>query len=842
MTGALRLTTMLVLLAGLFGRPARAEPEETKLLWEIGTVDDRAGEFLYGPGGYRSYARDGLLIVGHSKAKTDWPYVHPGPDDLRAGGEKHSFSIAFKLADAPKRPCRLIVDLLDTHNLSPSRLIFKVNGRTIAQHDTPASKTDLSIQGKPELGQEHRIEINVPGEKLRAGLNEIVIENSRGSWVLYDWLGFQTPGSLQLLSLTAAQRSELQKRLPSKPKLQRIVVVFKTHFDIGYSDLARNVVKQYRTSMIDRALGVIEANRRQPAAEQFAWTVPGWPMAQILWTGQTAERCRAVEKALKDGHLVLHGLPFTTHTETLELEDLVRGLGYSSRIARRLGLELPRDAKMTDVPCHSWATATLLKHAGIEFIHIGCNDASMPPRVPLLFRWEGPDGSRVLTMLTNTYGTWPFPPKDWPHKTWLALLHTGDNAGPPSPDHVRSVLQTYRRRLPGVKVTIGRMADFADAILAEDPDLPVVRGDMVDTWIYGPMSAPAGCKTARSVRPALPATESLHTQLRTWGADAPDSRAALAKAYQASLLYGEHTWGLATQHYVKLAYGEAWQRLVARGLDKNHKLLDESWDEHEEYINGARQLIEPLLQEHLKVLASSVNAKGRRIVVYNPLPWRRSGIVTVRTDQTGLRAVRAVDANDVSQVVADATTVRFLARDVPSMGYRTYVPVAAADAPPVGLKVDEATNTIEGPFFRAVLDAESGVIRSLVDRHSGRELVDASAPHGFGAYLYERHDGVSRRLRAQTIPRIARGHARQDGQSPRRRALRGRQPDRHDAPLRAGCAGGFVRDDGRGKPVPAARRFDSPDAVQRRAGGRSGRLPQQTARDLARIRLDLPAA
>jgi hypothetical protein len=33
--------------------------------------------------------------------------------------------------------------------------------------------------------------------------------------------------------------------------VQEVVVVFKTHFDIGYTDLARNVVAKYRTSMID---------------------------------------------------------------------------------------------------------------------------------------------------------------------------------------------------------------------------------------------------------------------------------------------------------------------------------------------------------------------------------------------------------------------------------------------------------------------------------------------------------------------------------------------------------------------------------------------------------------
>jgi hypothetical protein len=40
--------------------------------------------------------------------------------------------------------------------------------------------------------------------------------------------------------------------------VQQIIVVFKTHFDIGYTDLARNIVERYRTTMIDQVLDVVD--------------------------------------------------------------------------------------------------------------------------------------------------------------------------------------------------------------------------------------------------------------------------------------------------------------------------------------------------------------------------------------------------------------------------------------------------------------------------------------------------------------------------------------------------------------------------------------------------------
>ena len=184
------------------------------------------------------------------------------------------------------------------------------------------------------------------------------------------------PANAQLADVTpetqALVRSHREKR---KTRLERVIVVFKTHFDIGYTDLAGDVVQQYRTSMIDRATGVIEQNRNQPPQEQFVWTLPGWPLAQVLWQGQTLRRRQTIERVLRDGHLAVHALPFTTHTGTLELEELVRGLGFSSRLSRRYGLELPRDAKMTDVPCHSWVVPTLLKRGRREGLDSVCSAA-----------------------------------------------------------------------------------------------------------------------------------------------------------------------------------------------------------------------------------------------------------------------------------------------------------------------------------------------------------------------------------------------------------------------------------------------------------------------------------
>jgi len=526
-------------------------------------------------------------------------------------------------------------------------------------------------------------------------------------------------------------------------RVEQVVVVFKTHFDIGYTDMASNIVQKYRTTMIGQALKVVDQNRGLPPEQQFVWTIPGWPMKKILedWPGQTPERKQRVLDAFDQGRFVVHALPFTTHTELLEPEDLVRGMRFSSDLSRANGKPLPRDAKMTDVPSHSWILPTLLRHAGVDFLHLGCNAASSSPQVPRLFWWEGPDSSRLLTMYTaESYGTGLVPPRDWPHRTWLALIHTGDNHGPPTPEEVRDLLQEAKQKLPGVKIRIGRLSDFADAILAEKSEIPVVRGDMPDTWIYGPMANPDGMALARNLRPAIAATDFLATELHAWRASAPDTTATLAAAYEKSLLYSEHTWGGAFWwiygKYI-LKFGEEWEQERAAG---KFQRIESSWDEHTAYIQSARDLIRPALEGELHSLAQAVKVSGRRIVVFNPLPWSRSGMVAavVKGPLGPLTEVGTGRRIPIERTGDNG--LRFLAREVPAGGYKTFtLPDSPKPERPPATPFP-ASHVIENKFFRVTLDPARGTVQSLIDRRSGRELVDASAPQGFGQYLYERFD------------------------------------------------------------------------------------------------------
>ena len=317
----------------------------------------------------------------------------------------------------------------------------------------------------------------------------------------------------KIKTVSAPSKSDIA----SPPKVTDVWVAFKTHFDIGYTDTIEGVLRKYRVKMMDNALGIIDQERQLPPEKRFAWIIPGWPAAHILGPKQEPARKPRIEQAIREGTLAIQALPFSLHTESSDLEDLVRGMRFSSAIARKYGRPLPIAAKMTDVPCHSWVWPTVLAHAGVKFLQIGSNGASGHLRLPHLFWWEGPDGSRILCNYTPDYGSPMTAPSGWPAKNYLAMIMTGDNQGPPSLAEVENLRQYAEKNMPGIRVHFGTLDDFARAVLAEKPELPVVRGDMPDTWIHGWLSMPIESKAAHTVRPLQPAVETLDTQLRAWG-------------------------------------------------------------------------------------------------------------------------------------------------------------------------------------------------------------------------------------------------------------------------------------------------------------------------------------
>ncbi len=506
------------------------------------------------------------------------------------------------------------------------------------------------------------------------------------------------------------------------PNVKEIIVICKTHFDIGFTHRVKDIVNYYQTDMIDNAFKAMDASGDLPKEQQFAWTLPGWVLSKTMedWDGQNPERKKKLEEKYRSGQIISHALPFTITSDICGLEEMVRGLGFSSALSRKYNLPLSRSGKLTDEPSHTGALATVLANAGVKFLHIGCNWPSGFVKTPGLFWWEGPDGSRVLTLYSPIYGTsyglypeaWTspddpmigknlIPAKDWPYKVWPAILVTGDNSGPPTGEQIKAMFEEIKAKMPGVDVHMGTMDDFYDAMMQENPVLPVVKSAMPDTWVHGVMCDPGGVRLSREVRSLISSAEALNTQLKCWGVEMPSVSKEVANAYEKIALYGEHTWGGSK---AISAYGEAFRKLPT----EEYKDLEASWEDKTDYIRDASEITQAIATSDLACLAKNVRRNSTSYVVYNPLPWVRSGLVKV------------------------GNRVMFV-KDIPSCGYRT-IPV---DNPDESMHESKSAS-IENEFFKITFDPEKGAVSSWLDKQTGREWIDKNASHGFGQYLNER--------------------------------------------------------------------------------------------------------
>lgn len=170
----------------------------TKLLWQIGKRDNDTREFALAPADFTKFTNGGFFVVGRSNPKTDWPYIHPGPHDECCGKQPHDFTIVFNLRSEPKKgTCRLLFDLVDTHKSYPPKLRIDINGRLFS-HILPRGGHDKSFSGDFSKAREHFFDITFPANILKAENNRITITTTSGRCFMYDWIGFETPVSIQI--------------------------------------------------------------------------------------------------------------------------------------------------------------------------------------------------------------------------------------------------------------------------------------------------------------------------------------------------------------------------------------------------------------------------------------------------------------------------------------------------------------------------------------------------------------------------------------------------------------------------------------------------------------------
>lgn len=311
-----------------------------------------------------------------------------------------------------------------------------------------------------------------------------------------------------------------------------VLVVSKTHLDVGFTDTASAVRRRYLEEFFPLAVTTAEELRRRGGDERLCWTTGSWILTEVLRDGDAEVRSQ-VAAAVERGDLAWHALPFTTHTELLDESLLAHALSIAARLDDRFGRRT-RAAKLTDVPGHARGMVPALADAGVDLLHVGVNPAWPAPEVPLRFRWCHPAGSSVSVMYQpGSYGDVQVVPGTG---VAVAIVMTGDNLGPPGADDVVATWAELRVRFPGAALRAASLDDVAEVVRRVAADLPAISTEIGDPWLHGVASDPgkvAGYLGLRRLRARW---------LDEGSVDRSDP--ALLAASDQLLQVAEHTWGL----------------------------------------------------------------------------------------------------------------------------------------------------------------------------------------------------------------------------------------------------------------------------------------------------------
>jgi hypothetical protein len=522
-------------------------------------------------------------------------------------------------------------------------------------------------------------------------------------------------------------------------KKWNLFVVPHTHLDVGYTDYQAKVAEaQSRT--LDEAIQMIHDH------PDFRFSPDGyWCVRQFL-AGRGEEQQKQLFQLVKDKKLFVPTVEASLLTGFPSLETLLRSLYPAFRFNQKHGGDSDY-ANITDVPSYSWSYASVMAAAGLKYFAAGSDNYRAP--VLLLgrlhekspFWWKGPDGGRILMWYSRHYHQvmtlFGMPPQiagghdalprffqiySRPeYKSDAAVIYGTQVENTDLFPQQASMAEEWNRiyayprlRYSGFSEAMGYIArQFGDAI-------PVVRGDGGPYWEDGIISTTRSAALERETEQRALAAEKFSTLSTLVNPRLQPEDEALKRLWNNMVLYDEHTWGA----YCSVSNPKSQETV-------------EQWAIKEDFATQAKKDVDYVLRRGLGALADYIYDPQGTLLVFNPLSWRRSGMVETDLDK-GRELVDLVTNRTVPYEVLSTgpayRRVRFLAQDVPSVGYKAYALKDTKAEPPTAQTAPEGT--LENAYYRVVLDPASGAVKSIYDKELNKELVNSSSPYRFDQYLY----------------------------------------------------------------------------------------------------------
>lgn len=565
-----------------------------------------------------------------------------------------------------------------------------------------------------------------------------------------EWQG-TTPATLEVV---AGTRHTFKLSLTPERKWT-VYVVPHTHVDIGYTDYQGKVAEAQANTLVEAA-GMIEQH------PDFRFATDGsWNLQQLLDTRSQTERDRILGLVREDRI----GVPadyFNLLTGYASLETLYRSLYYSKHLSREFHLPF-NYATTTDVPSYTGSYPSVLRSAGVKYWAIAGNQ----DRATVLaherwnekspFWWKGPDGAKVLfwysrgyAQIGSVFGGDPhdraisealpvfLAPYDKPeYKPDAVLMYGAQNENTDLHPYLATFAAAWNRDFAYPKLQYATFADFFGYIDRNyGAMLPTYTGDMGPYWEDGIGSDAYYAAEDRQNQSDALAAEVVSTVSHLVNPDVHPPKSELDDAWKNILLFAEHTW----------AAGGSISQPDSEETVRQLAVKDN-------YATQAGFDIEDITNRSMSQLVYKIHVPAKTLVVFNPLNWKRDALMEVDLH----RNEELFDLTTHERVPVEVLTdkenfihVRFLAHDLPPVGYKCFEIRARSDSSETQPSI-QTNPVIENQYYRISVDAQSGAIESIFDKQLQRELVDLHSPYKFGQYLYvtggdPKHDGLTRMI------------------------------------------------------------------------------------------------
>ena len=528
-----------------------------------------------------------------------------------------------------------------------------------------------------------------------------------------------------------------------------LFVIAHEHLDVGFTDYPAAVAELHSQSIDD----AMEIQKRIP---DFRWTLDGyWPVDQYM-AGRSKPKQQELIEHLREGKILLPLEYSNQHTGTASLEGLARSFYGSHFFAKANGFEIGW-AQDVDVPSYSWSYASILHDAGMKYF-LG---ASNNWRAPMLlhgrlnedspFYWEGPDGGRVLMWYSRAYlqmqtlfgspariaavrDALPIFLQAYSrpqYKASAAIIFGSQLENTSLSKEQAEFTGKWNTEYAWPKLQFASVPEAMASIEKEfGGEIPVLRGDLGSFWEDGFGSDSAYTAIHRANQNRIVAAETIGVIPALLDFDLRPDKSLLDSAWKNLILFDEHTWtfaGATTQPESTQTVTQTWLR--------------------ESRAREAQREIAESTQRSWAQLTPFIARAETSVAVFNSLSWKRSGLVNVDlpdgTEIVDPESGKSIPVDVISIGLGTPLTgfgggyrkVRFLAEDIPSLGYKVFEfrpGKTASESTPAA----NPSDVIENQFYRITLDVDSGSVRGIYDKELGRELVDEASSYHFGEYLY----------------------------------------------------------------------------------------------------------